>query len=74
MYESHPASHVVARRLEHQRMCQLVQVRRAGLYRWLQEPQPKEEMEVRCVIQQIALRGVVVIGLFLLKCAGEVWS
>ena len=39
-----------------ERMCQLAEVSRAGLYRWLQEPQPEEEeMEVRCAIQQIAL-------------------
>ena len=37
-------------------MCQLAGISRAGLYRWLQEPQPVEdEMEVRSVIQQIAL-------------------
>jgi putative transposase len=39
-----------------ERMCQLAEVSRAGLYRWLQEPQPEEEeMEVRSAIQQIAL-------------------
>jgi len=39
-----------------ERMCQLAQVSRAGLYRWLQEPQPAEaEMEVRSAIQQIAM-------------------
>jgi len=39
-----------------ERMCQLAEVSRAGLYRWLQEPQPVgEEMEVRSAIQQIAL-------------------
>jgi putative transposase len=39
-----------------ERMCQLAQVSRAGLYRWLQEPQPVEEdMEVRSAIQQIAM-------------------
>jgi putative transposase len=38
-----------------ERMCQLAEVSRAGLYR-LQEPEPmKEEMEVRSAIQQIAL-------------------
>ena len=40
-----------------ERMCQLAEVSRAGLYRWLQEPQPvEEEMEVRSAIQQIALQ------------------
>ena len=39
-----------------ERMCQLAEVSRAGLYRWLQEPQPvEEEMEVRSAIQKIAL-------------------
>ncbi len=39
-----------------ERMCQLAQVSRAGFYRSLQEQQPvKEEMEVRSMIQQIAL-------------------
>jgi transposase InsO family protein len=39
-----------------ERMCQLVQVSRAGFYRSLQESQPvQEEMEVRSAIQQIAL-------------------
>jgi putative transposase len=39
-----------------ERMCQLAQVSRAGFYRWLQEPPlVEEEMEVRSVIQQIAL-------------------
>ncbi len=39
-----------------ERMCQLAQVSRAGLYRWLQEPQPVErDMEVRSAIQQIAM-------------------
>ena len=39
-----------------ERMCQLAQVSRAGLYRSLQEPQAAEaEMEVRSAIQQIAL-------------------
>jgi putative transposase len=37
-------------------MCELVPVSRTGFYRWLQEPQPvEEEMELRCVIQQIAM-------------------
>ncbi|HEX8896949.1 MAG TPA: IS3 family transposase [Terriglobales bacterium] len=40
-----------------ERMCQLTQLSRAGFYRWLQEPPPVEpEMEVRDVIQQIALQ------------------
>jgi transposase InsO family protein len=40
-----------------ERMCQLTQVSRAGFYRWLQEPPPVEpEMEVRDMIQQIALQ------------------
>jgi len=39
-----------------ERMCQLAQVSRAGFYRWLQEPTPvEEEIEVRSVIQQIAI-------------------
>ena len=39
-----------------ERMCQLVQVSRAGFYRSLQEQQPvQEEMEVRAAIQQIVL-------------------
>jgi len=39
-----------------ERMCQLAQVSRAGFYRWLPEPPlVEEEMEVRSVIQQIAL-------------------
>jgi len=39
-----------------ERMCQLAQVSRAGLYRSLQERTPVEEdMELRSVIQQIAL-------------------
>ena len=38
------------------RMCQLAQVSRAGFYRSLQERQPvEEELEVRSMIQQIAL-------------------
>jgi putative transposase len=39
-----------------ERMCQLAQVSRAGFYRYLQERTPVEEdMELRSVIQQIAL-------------------
>jgi putative transposase len=39
-----------------ERMCELAPVSRAGFYRWLQEPQPvEEEMEVRSLIQQIAI-------------------
>jgi putative transposase len=39
-----------------ERMCQLAGVSRAGFYRSLQERAPGEEdMEVRCVIQQIAV-------------------
>jgi transposase InsO family protein len=39
-----------------ERMCQLAQVSRAGFYRWLQEPPPmEEEMEMRSMIQQIAM-------------------
>ena len=39
-----------------ERMCQLAQVSRAGFYRSLQEHLPvKEEMEVRSMLQQIAL-------------------
>ena len=39
-----------------ERMCQLAQISRASFYRSLQEGQPvEEEMEVRSVIQQIAL-------------------
>jgi putative transposase len=39
-----------------ERMCQLVQMSRAGFYRSLQEQQPiEEEMEVRSAIQQIAV-------------------
>ena len=39
-----------------ERMCQLAQVSRAGLYRGLQEPQAVErDMEVRSAIQQIAM-------------------
>lgn len=39
-----------------ERMCELAPVSRAGFYRWLQEPEPvEEEMEVRSVIQQIAI-------------------
>jgi transposase InsO family protein len=39
-----------------ERMCQLVQVSRAGFYRWLQEPPAvEEEMEMRSLIQQIVL-------------------
>ncbi len=39
-----------------ERMCQLAQVRRAGLYRGLQEPQPVErDMEMRSAVQQIAM-------------------
>src|SRR5499425_2104100 len=39
-----------------ERMCQLVEVSRAGCYRSLQEQQPiEEEMEVRSAIQQIAV-------------------
>jgi putative transposase len=39
-----------------ERMCQLVQVSRAGFYRWLQEPQAvEEEMEMRSLIQEIVL-------------------
>jgi len=39
-----------------ERMCQLVQVSRAGFYRSLQEQQPvQEEREVRAAIQQIVL-------------------
>jgi len=37
-------------------MCELAPVSRAGFYRWLEEPQPvEEEMEVRSLIQQIAI-------------------
>jgi len=37
-------------------MCELVPVSRTGFYRWLQEPQPvEEEMELRSVIQQMAM-------------------
>jgi len=40
-----------------ERMCQLAQVSRAGFYRWLQEPPPiEEEMELRSLIQQIAMQ------------------
>ena len=40
-----------------ERMCQLTQVSRAGFYRWFEEPPPVEpEMEVRDMIQQIALQ------------------
>ena len=39
-----------------ERMCELAPVSRAGFYRWLQEPESvEEEMEVRSVIQQIAI-------------------
>ncbi len=39
-----------------ERMCQLAQVSRAGFYRYLQEKTPaQEDMEIRSVIQQIAL-------------------
>ena len=39
-----------------ERMCQLVQVSRAGFYRSLQEQRPiQEEMEMRSAIQQIAV-------------------
>jgi putative transposase len=39
-----------------ERMCQLVQVSRAGFYRWVQERRPvEEEMEMRSLIQQIAM-------------------
>src|SRR4029077_11880504 len=39
-----------------ERMCELAPVSRAGFYRWLEEPQPvEEEMEVRSLIQQIAI-------------------
>jgi putative transposase len=39
-----------------ERMCQLVQVSRAGFYRSLREQGPvQEEMEVRSAIQQIAV-------------------
>jgi hypothetical protein len=39
-----------------ERMCQLAQVRRAGLYRSLREQRPvEEEMELRSAIQQIAV-------------------
>jgi putative transposase len=39
-----------------ERMCELAPVSRAGFYRWLQQPQPvEEEMEVRSLIQQIAI-------------------
>ena len=39
-----------------ERMCELAPVGRAGFYRWLQEPEPlEEEMEVRSLIQQIAM-------------------
>ena len=39
-----------------ERMCQLVQVSRAGFYRWLQEPPAvEEEMEMRSLIQQIVI-------------------
>jgi putative transposase len=39
-----------------ERMCELAPVSRPGFYRWLQEPQPvEEEMEVRSLIQQIAI-------------------
>jgi len=39
-----------------ERMCQLTEVSRAGFYRYLQERTPVEEdMELRSVIQQIAL-------------------
>ena len=37
-------------------MCELAPVSRSGFYRWVQEPQPVEqEMEVRSLIQQIAI-------------------
>jgi transposase InsO family protein len=39
-----------------ERMCQLARVSRAGFYRFLQERLPREEdMEVRSVVQQVAL-------------------
>ena len=39
-----------------ERMCELAPVSRAGFYRWLQEPESvEEEMEVRALIQQIAM-------------------
>jgi transposase InsO family protein len=39
-----------------ERMCQLVQVSRAGFYRWVQERRTvEEEMETRSLIQQIAM-------------------
>jgi putative transposase len=39
-----------------ERMCELAPVSRAGFYRWLQEPPSvEEEMEVRSLIQQIAI-------------------
>jgi transposase InsO family protein len=39
-----------------ERMCGLAPVSRAGFYRWLQEPESvEEEMEMRSVIQQIAM-------------------
>jgi len=39
-----------------ERMCELAPASRAGFYRWLQEPQPvEEEIEVRSLIQQIAM-------------------
>jgi hypothetical protein len=39
-----------------ERMCELAPVSRAGFYRWLQEPESvEEEIEVRSVIQQIAI-------------------
>jgi transposase InsO family protein len=42
--------------LSRERMCQLAEVSRAGLYRSLQEQEPgEEEMEVRSAMQQIAL-------------------
>ena len=39
-----------------ERMCELARVSRAGFYRWLQVPRSvEEEMELRALIQQIAM-------------------